>query len=226
MIACHNIRLELYASVEGAERGAKPAYPIIFLPRECHLFPDKLRTHAQALLDNIENVDYILMPMGRCGNGVIGLVHPTARLVLPNCQDCIDLLLSNADLGKHTERPTYSYFLTEGWLGNKTSIDTEFNYTLNKYGEETGKEIIKMIYANYKDFSIVNTGCYNIEKVRAAIAPLAETTEMNVSELPGPFGVLKKMVNIQIDRNFVVVPPGEPVSEEHFRACAMAGEGG
>jgi hypothetical protein len=210
MLACRNIENELLA----AAGTAGSAFPIFFIPRETHLLADKLREYLQGVIDALENVDYILLPMGRCGNGTLGLMSKNAALVLPRCNDCIDLLLSEGSL--KPERPKYAYFLTDGWLGSPSSIDTEYSYSLNKYGDKTGKEIIRMIYCNYKYFTFVDTGSYDLESAKEKIVPLARTTEMRINEMSGPCGVLKKMARLEFDGNFVIVPPGEAVREEHF----------
>jgi hypothetical protein len=208
MLACRNIENELRAAAAGS------AFPIFFIPRDTHLLADKLREYLQGVIDALENVDYILLPMGRCGNGTLGLMSKDASLVLPRCNDCIDLLLSEDSL--KPERPKYAYFLTDGWLGSPSSIDTEYSYSLNKYGDKTGKEIIRMIYCNYKYFTFVNTGSYDLEAAKEKIMPLARTTGMEINRMNGPCGVLRKMARLEFDANFAIIPPGEPVSEEHF----------
>jgi hypothetical protein len=210
MLACRNIQSELMAAVKAS--GAR--FPILFIPKETHLVPDNLRTNLQSVIDSLENVDYILLPMGRCGNGTLGLVSKNASLVLPKCSDCIDLLLSGEHL--NPARPQYSYFLTEGWLGSPSSIDGEYSYTINKYGTKTGKSIIRMIYHNYKYFTLVDTRAYDLEAAKEKIMPLAEMTGMTINRMDGPCGVLAKLVKLEFDSNFAVIPPGEPVGENHF----------
>jgi hypothetical protein len=210
MLACRNIKNELLAAISAAGSG----FPVFFIPRKTHLISNKLREYLQGAIDSLENVDFILLPMGRCGNGTLGLVSKNASLVLPRCNDCIDLLLSGDHL--KPQRPQYAYFLTDGWLGSPSSIDTEYSYSLNKYGDKTGKEIIRMIYQNYKYFTFVDTNSYDLEAAKERIMPLARTTEMEINRMDGPCGVLRKMARLEFDGNFAVVPPGEIVSEEYF----------
>jgi hypothetical protein len=210
MLACRTIENELLAAMDEAGSG----FPVLFIPQEAHRFADKLREYLQSIIDSLENVDYILLPMGRCGNGTLGLGSKNASLVLPRCNDCIDLLLSGENLSQ--ERPNYVYFLTDGWLGSPSSIDAEYSYTLNKYGEKRGKDIIRMIYYNYKCFTFVDTGSYDPEAAKEKIMPLARTVNMSVNRMSGPCGALKKMARLEFDDNFVIVPPGESVGEGHF----------
>jgi hypothetical protein len=39
---------------------------------------------------------------------------------------------------------------------------------------------------------------------------------MEINRINGPCGVLKKMAGLEFDGNFVILPPGEAVGEEHF----------
>jgi electron transfer flavoprotein alpha subunit len=102
MLACYSIKNELMSAVK------ESGFPIHFVPRDLHLFPEKLKRYLQDMIDSMENVDYILLPMGRCGNGTIGLLSEKASLVLPKCGDCIDLIISKDDA--KAERPKYSFF--------------------------------------------------------------------------------------------------------------------
>jgi len=211
MFACRNIRDELLAAV--LEAGVK--FPVLFIPRELHLIPDKLRVYLQDMIDNIENTDYILLPMGMCGNGTVGLMSSTASIVLPKCGDCIDMLLSEE--GVKTERSVCSYFLTAGWLGDDNSIDVEYKRTIEKYDAETASMIIEMLYKNYKHFCFIDTGTYDIDAVKEKIKPLTEITKMDVIEVKGRYNILRKMAALEFDSDFVIVPPGETVCEKHFR---------
>jgi len=210
MIACHNIKKELLkeAHVE------KSSFPIYFIPRDLHLSPEKMRKYLQELINAFENVEYILLPMGRCGNGTMGLVSNNASIVLPKCNDCIDLLLSKKDL--NLQRSHYTYFLTEGWLGSKNSIDYEYQYTLNKYGEKKGKMIIDMIYNHYQYFTLIDTGVYDLKTTQKKISPLANMADMTINYQEGSCAVLNKMMRLDFDKNFAIVPPSEAVSEKYF----------
>ncbi|ATW23808.1 hypothetical protein [Candidatus Formimonas warabiya] len=57
---------------------------------------------------------------------------------------------------------------------------------------------------------------------REKIRPLAELVNLEVNETKGKCGVLKKMIRLELDDNFIIVPPGETVSERHFRNKAIS----
>ena len=211
MLACTILQDEIEAALAEAETGI----PTLFIPSELHLFPDNLREYLQKTIDSIYNVDVILLPMGRCGNGTLGLKSERSTLVLPKCEDCINMLLSEDHL-KTVERPSYSYFLTDGWLREKNAINNEYGRTLEKYGRERAEMVMKMLYENYKHFAFVDTGCYCLNDAREKIQPLANLVDVDITTHPGPCGVLKKMMRLDFDDNFIVVPPGTAIAEEHF----------
>ena len=210
MLACHNIKEELRVAVMESE----VKFPILFIPRELHLFPDKLRSYLQEMIDNLESVDYILLPMGQCGNGTIGLVSKKSSIVLPKCGDCIDLILSKN--GVVQKRSAYSYFLTAGWLGDRNSIDYEYERTVEKYGTENAAMIIEMMYKNYKSFCFVDTGTYDIDAAIAQVMPLVEALGLEIDVVKGSFSLLRKMAALDFNENCIVIPPGEIVSDRHF----------
>lgn len=210
MLACTILKDEIEAALAAAET----KIPILYIPSDLHLFPDNLRDYLQRTLDNLYNVDVVLLPMGRCGNGTLGLHSERATLVLPKCEDCINLLLSDQDL--HVERPSYSYFLTDGWLREKNAINNEYERALEKYGPEKSEMIMQMIYANYKHFVFVDTGTYSLAEAKRKIQPLADLVNLDITTHPGPCGVLNKMVRLAFDDDFIVVPPGTAIIEEHF----------
>ena len=89
------------------------SYPILFLPPDLHQLPQKLNEYLQDLINRIDNVDYLILPMGRCGNGTIGLKSERATLILPKCEDCVNLLLSK-DLSRWNVPSILCFILTDG----------------------------------------------------------------------------------------------------------------
>lgn len=209
MIACYNIQNELEAAV----REAGAAFPILYLPCDLHQNPDRLRSYLQDTIDRLINVDRILLPMGQCGNGTLGLCSQTASLVLPRCADCIDLLLSDK---APIQRNSRAFYFTDGWLDNPYSIDTEFTRSLEKYGEELTKTVMNSIYANYESFIVLDTQTYDLAGAEQKIGPLARATGIGVRRQQGRFELLRRMARLELEEGFVVVKPGETVGFTHF----------
>lgn len=211
MLACPTLRREITAIM--SEEGLH--YPVFYVPDELHLIPDKLKSFLCDFIPRLVNVDYLLLPMGQCGNGTLGVPSGNTTLVLPRCEDCISLLLSDQCLSKVT-RPKYSYFFTDSWLDFKSSIVNEYNYTVGKYGQKTADRIMRTIYAHYKHFYYVDTGCGDYDVSVEKLAPLAETVDMDILRLSAPFGVLRKMLRLDFDDDFILIPPGSQIEFDMF----------
>ena len=211
MLACPTLRREITAAMERLPR----RFPVLFLPEELHLRPEKLRDYLTDFIPRLEGVDYLLLPMGRCGNGTVGIPSGSTTLVLPRCEDCIDLMLSRRDLAD-VERPKYSYFFTESWLETKWGFIREFLACREKYGPELTASLMQAMYAHYQRFCYVDTGCGDYPRAAETVRPLAETVGTAVERLPGPCGVLEKMLRLELDGDFVLVPPGQTVDFSCF----------
>ena len=211
MLACPALRREITAVME--EEGLH--YPVFYVPDELHLTPDRLKSFLCDFIPRLVNVDYLLLPMGRCGNGTMGVPSGNATLVLPRCEDCISLLLSGSCLSE-VIRPKYSYFFTDSWLDFKGSIVNEYDFAVNKYGQKNADRIMRTIYAHYKQFCYMDTGCGDYDASAERLSPLAETVNMDIQRLSAPSGVLRKMLRLDFDDDFLFVPPGSQIEFDMF----------
>lgn len=209
MVACQNIQDE----IRDAMRAAQLDYSVYYLPSGTHDSPDKMRATLQTLIDRLTGIDYMLLPMGRCGNATVGLRAERFSLVLPKCEDCINLVLSESSL--KVNRPTGTFFFTDGWLRSIFSADREYERTTKQYGKEQSDIVMNMIYSGYQHFALLDTGLYNLDRAKKQLQPLAETVSVDFTKMPAPYGVLKKMVALDFENeNFVIVPPGVKVTED------------
>lgn len=209
MLACRNIEDE----IETAMKEADMHFPVLYMPAGTHNFPKNMNEALQTIIDSLTGIDYLILPMGRCGNATVGLHSERFSIVLPKCEDCINLLLSEDSVV--VDRPKGCMFFTEGWLRSSQSATGEFERTAAKYGKDQAVMIMQMMYGGYSHFGLLNTGLYDMEKARATLTPLAEMIPVSFKELKAPYGVLKKMVRLELDDpNFVIVPPGTVVTEE------------
>jgi len=209
MLACPTLRREITAFME--EDGLR--YPVFYVPDDLHLTPEKLNAYLCDFIPRLQNVDYLLLPMGRCGNGTTGVPSCNTTLVLPKCDDCISLLLSRESLATEA-RPKYAYFFTDSWLENKRSFIKEYEYTVQKYGPGMGKSLMKSIYRHYQYFIYANTGFGDFESTAVQVDALAKAVDVQVREIDAPCGVLRKMLRLDFDGDFLFVPPGEKVAFE------------
>ncbi len=209
MIACQNLQDEIRSVMQEADLD----YPVLYLAAGTHDTPDKMRATLQAVIDSLSGIDYLILPMGRCGNATVGLKAERFSLVLPKCEDCINLVLSEDSLKVY--RPKGTFFFTDGWLRSVFSADREYARTTEKYGKEQSDMVMNMIYGGYQHFALLDTGLYNLDRARNQLEPLAKVVSVDFPIIPSPYGVLKKMVRLEFDDdNFVVVPPGKTVNED------------
>jgi hypothetical protein len=183
----------------------KRDYPVIWIESGLHNFPEKLRSRLQEMLDEVTGYDRILMGFGFCGNAVAGLRTGNFEMILPRADDCIALLLGSGDIKKQYER---TYFLTKGWLDGEKNIWWEYQYTINKYGPETGKEIFSIMLKNYKKLGVLDTGAYDIDAVRALTEEIAKELELEHMVLPATTDYLKSLLTGPWPEDrFLIIPP-------------------
>lgn len=215
MLACRNIEDE----IEAAMKEAGTSFPVIYMPANTHNFPQNMNKSLQEIIDSLTGIDYLILPMGRCGNATVGLKSDRFSIVLPKCEDCVNLLLSDNSL--KVERPKGHMFFTDGWLRSSMAANNEYDRTVEKYGEDGCRMIMQMMYGNYTHFGLLDTGLYKLEKAKEILAPLAECVNVEFKEMKAPFGILKKMCALELDdSNFIIVPPGVAVTEEMLEGDA------
>lgn len=212
MLACPNMKEEILRIMQEYHLD----YEVVFLPEQLHQSPDHLREYLDSYLKELTDVETVILPMGRCGNGTLGVHSYMSTLILPRCEDCINLLLSREKLSE-VVRPEKTYFFTDGWLNGDASFIREYEYTMQRFGEETGKDVSRMIYGNYDQFAYIDTGTGDFEEAAAKVEPLAECIQTEIRCLEGPHGVLKKMVCCEFDsENFITILPDSVVSEKDW----------
>ena len=101
-----------------------------------------------------------------------------------------------------------TYFMTEGWLKGERNIWKEYQYTIEKYGEDTGKEIFNMIIGNYKSLALLDTGCYDIVRIEEEVKNIAEVLKLRYKVLPGTIHYINKLLKGPwSDKEFLIIPP-------------------
>ena len=129
-------------------------------------------------------------------------------MIFPRVDDCISLLLGSCKRRMEISREHGTYFLTEGWLKGERNIWKEYEYTMDKYGEETGKEIFSMMLGNYRSLALLDTGCYSMEKAGAEAENIAKTLELEYKVLPATLDYMKKLLaGPWTEEEFLVIPP-------------------
>lgn len=204
IIGCKTLENELLQAV--ADCSCK--YEIRWVESGLHNFPKKLNTVLQELLDNSQGFSRILMAMGYCGNSIAGLRTGDFTLILPRVDDCISLLLGSFKNRAALTKGDGTYFLTDGWLKGERNLWWEYRYTLDKYGEDVGKEIFQTMLRSYRSLALLDTGCYPLESAEEISRKIADTLGLRYKLLPATLEYLKQLLDGPWPENsFLTIPP-------------------
>ncbi|MBQ8418127.1 MAG: DUF1638 domain-containing protein [Phascolarctobacterium sp.] len=212
ILSCPTLRGELLAALD--EHNAD--IPVHFMPYELHGDIKYLHEYVQKMIDSFGNVDRIYICTTGCGGGTIGLKATTAELVLPRTRDCLDILLSGDDLKRDDRRNLRGIYYTASWMDFSKNSEIDVEKLIAKRGQEEAEAFLRKLYNGFKDFYIIDTGCYDVEEVRNYLAPLMKILGTEIKELKGEYKILHKMVTHQVDQDFVIVPKGEAVQAGSF----------
>ncbi len=203
IVGCKTLENELLRAVE--ETGC--SYEILWIESGLHNYPKKLNQVLQETLDGC-GARQVLAAMGFCGNSIENISTGDYTLIFPRVDDCISLLLGSCKRRMEISREHGTYFLTEGWLKGERNIWKEYEYTMDKYGEETGKEIFSMMLGNYRSLALLDTGCYSMEKAGAEAENIAKTLELEYKVLSATLDYMKKLLaGPWTEEEFLVIPP-------------------
>jgi hypothetical protein len=209
IIACSTIRDEV-----DALRGD---IPVDYLEGFLHDTPDVLREKIQERIDAAPGDCTILLAYGRCSNGTAELRAGAHRLVLPACDDCISLLLGSrrAYMEEFTEQPG-TYYYTRGWIEELEDPYREYLKVVPRMGEEKARMVAMMIMESYTRIAVIDTGTYDLEKAHDYVDTVSKFYDLPVVQLDGSLRLLEKLIRGPHDAEFIVVEPGETLSEGIF----------
>lgn len=214
IISCGMLADELKKACEG-----KKAVPeILEQPRGMHEQPGELHGRLKQLIDTHQDVDEIVFTYGLCGYGTVGLKSPKTRLVLPKFDDCISQLLYLEKEGRdcRSKIQTGHIYLTGGWIRDQKSVLGQCREITKMYGEDA-PEIINSIYGGYHTVSMIETGAYNKEEVEKNADGICSFLKLKKEHVPGSYDILERIISGNYDDNFIILNPGEAVTERMFR---------
>jgi hypothetical protein len=199
---------------------------VIFLDYGLHSVPRNLKTSLQASLDAIETPSLVVLGFGLCGNGLDGIQSGIHTLLVPRSDDCIAILLGSYQVYlQQFQSIPGTYYLTKGWLEAGSNPLAEHQKYVDKYGQEMADWLMDQQYQHYKRLAFV---AHNPEDLNAyheqalAIARFCERWGMKYEEISGSEEYLSQLVRVtqsleQAGEDFLVIPPGRELLQEHFR---------
>ncbi|SDO45004.1 Protein of unknown function [Eubacterium maltosivorans] len=210
VIGCSVLRKEIEAAL-----GERSDFKFNWLEDQLHNVPETLHEKVQAAIDAETGAERIYLLYGHCGQALTGIQAKNCPVVLPKVEDCIDVLLCHNP--NTTEMRRSSYFVSQGWLWGEEGLGYEYDRMKEKYGEKRALRVIKAMYKNYKYLMFVKTGVEN-QSVREKCAGVAEKLNLELQETEGDVDLIIEMLGGSTDERFIVIPPGEMIREEMFRA--------
>ncbi|MGB9885655.1 MAG: DUF1638 domain-containing protein [Moorellales bacterium] len=219
ILACQTIAAELAAAISSA--GVE--CPVFWIESGLHNFPDRLHRRIQEELDRLTEADTVLLGFGSCGNALLGVGSPSARLVLPRVADCISLLLGSEEARRRLCREAGTYFLTKGWIEHERSIWSEYHHCLSKYGPERTRRLMGLMLKHYRRLVLIDTGTYDLEEYRRRTEALAAGLGLEHEVVSGSSRLFTKLLLGPWDQEFVVVPPGSRIGLEHLVGDGQVG---
>lgn len=219
ILACKILEDEVLAALEKTGCIA----PVIWLEASLHLHPERLKAALQRHIDQIGNADNILLTFGLCGNSVIGLTSPKARLVIPLFNDCIEMLTRPDYTGLPEQDTRGCYFLTRGWTRDERTLAKEIDHYYEKYGPERARLILRAMLGNYTHLAVLDTRAYPLQEFMPTAAEMAKRLELNLKVCQASTRLLERLFAGEWDDGFYCAPPGVSVCQEHFRKVAGAG---
>ncbi len=189
----------------------------IYIIESEHNRPDKFRISIQKELDKLEAYDRILLAFGICGNATIGLKTGSYEMVIPRVDDCISLMIGSVKKREDIIKEHQTIFLTQGWLNGKENVEVEYRHAVEKYGEDTAKEIMDMMYAHHEMLSVIDTNVYDIDKIIPRSKQLAEIFGLDFSVVKGTTSYIEQLLSGPRDKEmFVTVSKHSVVSIDMF----------
>lgn len=208
VIACETLKRELLAAME--KRGCD--CPVTWIDAGKHALPDKLRASVQQAIDGLPpSYKTVLLLFGFCGNAMVDIQARNHRLVMPKAADCIPLFI-----GSRKERERYgarTYFFTRGYLDSGGGAVSDANRIYERYGEKKGLYILKKMLGHYEDFTVIDTGVFDVDTVKAQVEDFAKPLDIPVKLIPGSLRLIDALLaGDWREDTFLVLAPGRKIT--------------
>jgi len=160
--------------------------------------------------------DYIVLSYGLCSNGILGVKSKNHSIVIPRVHDCIALFLGSWEkyMEEHNKEPG-TYYLTKGWIEEGKSPLGIFQEYCQRYDKETAEWVIREELKNYTRIVLVDMGAES-EALREHARENAHFLNLRYEEMRGSLVFFEKMLQGCWDKDFIILKPGEEVTQELF----------
>ncbi len=213
IFACSSLK----SYVAAAQEKEGTCYPVVFLDKENHIEPQKMKmcviAAEKALPPTVENV---LVAMGFCG-GSLDSVSFTRRFVIPRVDDCVSLMMqTNQEYNPNPKETGHLYMMEQD--PDDFSIKKMFQDDQERYEGISQEELFHMYFGNYTNLDIVDTGlndCYS-EQYAMKAQENADLMHVALDYVQGSNQMLEKLVGGRWDRQFLLAEPGHIIRHGDF----------
>ena len=207
----------LLRHLEAAQVKMGTKCPIYTLNRALHSQPKNMRQCLMDVLNALpESITTVLIAMGYCG-GSLDNICARQRLVIPNLDDCITMLLTKTDAQEGNLKQRGHMYFRDSECGG-VNVQRMLDNLRQEYGMERGTGIFGMWFADYTHADIIDTGvfdCYE-ESYVESIQKQADLIRCELGYVEGSNRILEKLVSGQWDEQFLIVPPGTVLTKSAF----------
>lgn len=211
VIACSMLKGE----IEHVMREHHMDYPVYWVEKGLHEFPEKLKRELVRLLPEYADKTYIILAYGMCGYAVFDLTSETSTLAIPCFDDCVRMLMSREKGAVIPTKSNYMY-LTEEWINSDRFMFDTFEEYKETYGEEKAEMIIEMMIGNYEGVAIMDDGTFDADACYECMCSRAAEYDLTCKKVQGTLRVLEKLLKGEWDEEIVVKQPGEKVCMSDF----------
>jgi hypothetical protein len=190
----------------------------VFLEQSLHRTPQKMKPIIQVEVDRADEQDwdYIILSYGLCSNGILGVKSKNHPIVIPRVHDCIALFLGSREkyMEEHRKEPG-TYYLTKGWIEEGKSPIGIYREYCEQYDKETAEWVIREELKNYTRIVLVEMGAES-ETFREHARENADFLHLKYEEMRGSLIFFEKMLQGCWDKEFIILKPGEELTQELF----------
>jgi len=230
VITCDIMRKEL----EEVTQNCPHQLEIHYLTREgYHNGPDRSRPLLQAAIDEVpEGYDAILLGFAFCNRLLDGVRAGHTQLVIPRAHDCITFFMGSRErYQEHFLSHPGTYYYTSGWLerrdGSRLSQGQSENIGLGsqsygelvaQYGEDNAQYLIEFFGGwkqHYTQGVLIHFPFAEALHLREQVQAICRENGWQYGEIPGDLSLLRRWVNGEWDKDFLIVSPGQCIKATH-----------
>jgi len=189
-----------------------------FVSMNYHLYPKKLGTELQNIIDKSVGYDRIILAFGLCGGAANGLKATNCQLTIPKVHDCISVFLSS-DEGCVCDfkKEVGTFYLSCGWMITEKSILSDHKRILDRFGSKKAFRVLNRMYDGYKKVLFISTGYPSEDEVILQSKEIASLISCEHEIIQGKTSFIEKIIRGPWDDiNFINKDPLGILNEEDF----------